>query len=251
MSAAIIGSAIAKAITWVAKRGKGVSKHISHHTRSAANAAKRNPRYLPRVLGKKAHSIFRDPKPKKLIEAALRQPSAKELRPNGIVWVEKEFDRAIGKQGETIIRIWIDPRTGRIITAFPVAKSFAAAVTLVAVPTTAFGESLEVRVETAVQGMETIAAQWHQTRKKTKEAVAAAIIEFLLAAAGLDSTDAGDPDELLHIKLENYLDQQAWALVGEFQEAARQTFAESKQQELRQQFRDAVVGAVLGSDEEE
>lgn len=251
MSAALIESAIVRALAWVAKRGKGVSKHVSHHTRSAVNAARRNPRYLPRVLGQRAHSVFRDPRPKKLIEAALRAPTAKQLRHNGVVWVEKEFGRPIGKQGETILRIWIDSRTGRVITAFPVAKSFAAAAVVAAVPTAAFGETLEGRVEAAVQGLEAIATEWHHTRRKPREQVAAAVVEFLLGAVGLDSTDAGDPDEGLHIKLENYLDQQAWALINDLQGAALQTFAEDKRIALRDQFRAAVLGAVVDPDAED
>src|SRR5262249_28599449 len=152
-----------KALLWIAQRGKGVSKHVSHHTHSAINAARRNPRYLARVLGRSAHTIFRDPRPKKLIEAALRSPDATLLRPNGIVWVEKQFNRAIGKEGETIIRVWVDSRTGRIITAFPVARTFAAAAVVVAIPEGAFGEVLDERVETTIQGLEQIATAWHLT----------------------------------------------------------------------------------------
>src|SRR5690606_423779 len=37
MSAALIKAAINKALAWTAKRGKGVSKHVSHHTHSAVN----------------------------------------------------------------------------------------------------------------------------------------------------------------------------------------------------------------------
>ncbi len=249
MSAGLIESAISRALIWVARRGKGVSKHISHHTRSAVNAAKRNPRYLARVLGRRAHTIFRDPRPKKLIEAALRSPDARELR-HGVVWVEKQFNRPIGKEGETILRIWIDSRTGRIITAFPVARSFAAAV-VAAAPTGAFGETLEAQVETTVGGLEKIATAWHQTHRKPREEVATAVVEFLLAAIGLDSDDAGDPDEGLRIKLDNYLDQQAWGLVSELEEAACQTFADDKRQALRQEFKAAVAGAVLDPEEEE
>jgi hypothetical protein len=251
MSAALIRVAIEKALLWVAKRGKGVSKHVSHHTRSAANAAKRNPRYLARVLGRSPHTVFRDPRPKKLIEAALRSPDATVLRNNGVVWVEKQFNRAIGKQGETIIRVWIDQRTGRIITAFPVAKTFVAAAALAAVPEGAFGEVLDERVATTLEGLEDIAAAWHQSHKKPKEAVGTAILQFLLAAIGLDSDVAGDPDEGLKIKLDNYLDQQAWAMIGDLEQAAGHRIPDDKHQELRQQFRDAVAGAVINPDEEE
>ena len=56
MSAALVRAAIQKGIVWVAKRGKGVSKHVSHHTHPAVNAAKKNPRYLARVLGRSRHT---------------------------------------------------------------------------------------------------------------------------------------------------------------------------------------------------
>jgi hypothetical protein len=251
MSAVLIKAAISKAMAWVAKRGKGVSKHISHHTRSAANAAKRNPRYLSRVLGRSPHTVFRDPRPKKLIEAALRDPGATVLRPNGIVWVEKQFNRPIGKQGETIIRIWIDSRTGRVITAFPVAKTFAAAAVVAAIPEAAFGDVLDERVETTIHGLEEIAAAWQRSHKKPVEDVGTRIIEFLLGAIGMDSSVAGDPDEGLQIKLENYLDQQAWALIGDLEQAAGQCISDDRRHVLRKEFRDAVTGAVLNPDEEE
>src|SRR5262245_30048175 len=116
MSAVLIKAAISKAMAWVAKRGKGVSKHVSHHTRSAVNAAKRNPRYLPRFLGRSPHTVFRDPRPKQLIEAALRSPDATVLRTNGVVWVEKQFNRTIGKQGGNRSRVGGDERTARSST---------------------------------------------------------------------------------------------------------------------------------------
>jgi hypothetical protein len=250
MSVALIKAAINRALLWTAKRGKGVSKHVSHHTRSAANAAKRNPRYLPRVLGRKTHSIFKDPRPKKLIEDALRNPDKTELRRN-VVRVEKQFNRVIGKQGETYVCIWIDARTGRVITAFPTLKSFATVAAVAVIPESAFGESLEERLETTVQGLETIATEWQRTHKKPKEEVASAIIEFLLGAIGLDSTVAGDPDDGIRIKLDNYLDRQSWELVNELQEAAGQTFVAEKQQALHREFRNAVWGAVLDLDEDE
>jgi hypothetical protein len=73
----------------------------------------------------------------------------------------------------------------------------------------------------------------------------------LLATIGLDSDDAGDPDEGLRIKLDNYLDQQAWAMIGDLQQAAGHRIPEDKHQELRRQFMDAVAGAVLDPDGEE
>ncbi len=250
MSAAIIRTAINRALLWTAKRGKGVSKHVSHHTHSAANAAKRNPRYLPRILGRKAHSIFKDPRPKKLIETALRSPDGWRL--NGtVVWVEKKFNRVVGKQGETYVRIWIDSRTGRVITAFPTLRSFASVAAVASIPESAFGESLEERVAASVQGLETIAAEWRQTHQRSKEAIAAEIIEFLFGVIGLDSTIAGDPDEGLRIKLDNYLDQQVWVLINEMQQSAGQSFVPNKQQAIRLEFRDAVLGAILEPDEEE
>jgi hypothetical protein len=75
----------------------------------------------------------------------------------GFVWVEKQFNRAIGKEGEAVIRVWIDSRTGRVITAFPVARTFAAATIVAAIPEGAFGEVLDERVETTIQGLEEIA----------------------------------------------------------------------------------------------
>jgi hypothetical protein len=251
MSAGLIKAAIAKAAVWVAKRGKGVSKHVSHHTHSAANAARRNPRYLARVLGRKRHTVFRDPRPKKLIEAALQKPSATVLRPNGLVWVERQFNRVIGKEGETIIRIWIDPRTGRVITAFPVAKTFAAAGVAVTLPSTAFGEVLEERVETALEGLEEIASAWQRSHHKPLEDAGVRILEFVLSVIGLDSEIAGDPEEGLQIKLENYLDQQASALISELERGAGQTFGDSRRQALRKEFRDAVAGAIIDPEEEE
>jgi hypothetical protein len=247
MNASLIETAIQRALLWVAKRGKGVSKHISHHTHPAVNAFKRNPRYLARVQGRSPHTIFRDPRPKKLIEAALRSPDKKLLH-KGVVWVEKQFNRAIGKEGESIIRVWIDSRTGRIITAFP-AQTFAA--TVAAIPGGAFGEVLDEHVATTIQGLEVISTQWHLSHRKPKEEIATEIIEFLLGASGLDSDVAGDPDEGLRVKLNNYLDQQAWAMIGDLQRAADHPIPHDSRKALRQQFIDAVARTFLDPDKED
>ena len=71
VSATIIATALRKGLVWLATRGKGVSKHIGNHSRKAGNLARKNPRFAARAMGRSAHSMFADPRPRKLIQKVL------------------------------------------------------------------------------------------------------------------------------------------------------------------------------------
>jgi predicted RNA-binding protein YlqC (UPF0109 family) len=100
---------IGRAIRWLAGRGKTISRHVARHTRNIASRA--------------VHSVFRTPNQvKKLVQRALSAPDnvlVQEGARRTRLIVEKEFGRAIGKNGETIIHIVLET-TGKIVTAYPV-----------------------------------------------------------------------------------------------------------------------------------
>jgi hypothetical protein len=239
MSAAIIARAHSRGLTWLAKRGKTVSKHVSHHTHSAVNAAARNPRYMARVLGRSAHSVFRDPRPYKLIEDVLKKPTVSLMQRNGYVLVERQFNKAVGKAGETIVRVIIDPRTGRIITAFPVLLSATAAraaetTTVENVMATALDDNV---VDTII-GIERLQAQWELEKPQAQFDVWTVLIDLLLAPE-----PAGDEDETLNVRVYNFLERQVAAAIAEVEQAVGRRLSTQSRRALREQFLDAVAGA--------
>lgn len=139
------GSAIVRrALFWLEKRGaKAISKHIAAH-------ATRN-------FGKAIHSVFRSIdkiRPliaKTLEEAAIlaedfaKSSGAEAIEKDGIKitrqatgtpgkvrWlIQKDFGKAIGTKGETVLRVVLD-MSGRIVTAFPADKILTVLVTALA-----------------------------------------------------------------------------------------------------------------------
>jgi hypothetical protein len=125
VSGTIIVSAAKKALGWLAKRSRKVSKHVSLHQSAAARQPTR-----PWLLNKAVHTVFRGSNPRKLIRKVLRDydravvQAARGYGRQGYVVLEKAFDRAVGRNGERILRVVINPSTGKIVTAFP-AREFA------------------------------------------------------------------------------------------------------------------------------
>jgi RHS repeat-associated core domain len=101
-----------RGLKWLSTRGQTVSRHIAHHTHVVAD--------------KSIHTLFRRPNEiKKLVERVLKNPDdiLKQAGGRTRFVVEKEFNRAIGKDGERILRVVME-ESGKIITAYPV-KEFA------------------------------------------------------------------------------------------------------------------------------
>ena len=234
----IVTAAIRRALSWLAnpRRGKTVSKHIGHHTRSAANAAMRNPRYLGRALGRSAHSVFRDPRPRKLIERALANPTRTAVQNNGYVVVEKEFNRMIGRAGETAIRIIINPRTGRIVTAFPVRVGAAAA--LMVLPQSVVGAEFDDRVADTIQNIDRMIDHHLQSHRQSEPDLVTRILDFLL-----DPAIAGDPHEGLYVQIHHLVEFQVQELIREVERALSMSLGPAQRQEVAEQFRNAVAGA--------
>ncbi len=236
----IIAAAIRKATVWLAKRGKGVSKHIGHHTHSAANAAARNSRYLARAMGRSPHSVFRDPRPKKLIERALASPTRADVQKNGYVVVEKEFNRMIGKAGETGLKVIIDPRTGRIVTAYPIRLGVFAAVGVL--PETVVGAEIDDRVSNTIDNINRMIDEYERTHPEPEPNIVELIIDFLL-----DPTPAGDRREDLYVQIHNLVAFQTDELIQELEKAIGTQLNSDQRAQVSAQFRDAVAGGSAGT----
>jgi hypothetical protein len=115
-------AAAKRALRWMASRyGRTVTQHIARHAVMLA--------------GRVEHTVFRNPnRIRNLIERTLKNPhnillqqgrrilsgGERELTDQALMYaVEREFGRAIGKDGERILRVIIK-RGGEIITAYPV-----------------------------------------------------------------------------------------------------------------------------------
>jgi hypothetical protein len=130
---------------WLSKKSvKTISKHIARHTR--------------RIAGRAIHSVFKSPrKVKSLVEQAVKEgielaakhptaPADQVLEgaglritrqaagaPGKFRWlVQKEFNEAIGTQGERVLRVILD-QTGRVVTAFPADRLAAIGLTAVGI----------------------------------------------------------------------------------------------------------------------
>lgn len=249
MGPTIVATAIRKGLSWLATRGKGVSRHVSNHTRKAANVAARNPRYAARAMGRGAHSMFADPRPRKLIEKVLRKYDNAIVQSNGRVLVEKQFNRVIGKANETIVRVVIDSRTGRIITAFPVAAfanaahAATAAAPLPAPEASFIGASFDERLIEAIAGVEKLAREWERTKPRPREDIWTLIFDVIF-----DPTPAGEADEELHVRVHHYLSGQADLMLKELEAEIGHKLPPPTRRAMREQFFDAVAGAGGGDD---
>jgi hypothetical protein len=238
--APIVVSAIRNALAWLAKRGKGVSKHIGHHTHSAANAAARNPRFMSRALGRTPHSVFRDPRPKKLIERALNNPTRGSVQRNGYVVVEKEFNRVIGKGGETALKVIINPRTGRIVTAYPIRVGALGVISLA--PGTIVGAEFDERVDQTIVNIDRMIDEYERTHPEPEFNLVEEIIDFLLAP-----TPAGDRYEGLYVQIEMLVNFQIEQVVRELEKAIGTPLSSTQRSQIGDQFRNAVAGVAAGT----
>ncbi len=241
----IVRSTLKKASGWLATRGKGVSKHIGHHTHSVWNAAIRNKKYWKRLFSNAPHTVFRDPRPKKLIEKLLKDPSKWKLQKSGRVGdrllVAKKFNRAIGWEGEKILAVVIDVRTGRIVTAFAAATYAAIGLADSGARTESrayFGDAFETRVSAAVLEIDKLITDWQNEGTTVGD-----VIEFVLDLIILGPDTAGDEFDNLRPAVLRIMNKHFDALLRELQEASKQSFSTARRDELAQHFYKAVVGA--------
>lgn len=108
----VSSAVIKRALRFLAKRSKTISRHVARHTRHIARAG--------------AHSVFKNPNTvKKLAKRTLESADnvvVQAGRRRTRYVIEKQFNRVIGKDGETIMKIVVEA-SGRIVTAYPV-KAF-------------------------------------------------------------------------------------------------------------------------------
>ena len=245
----VADDALAAGLKWLSKRRKNVSKHVGYHTVKAANAARRNSRYLSRALGKSPHSIFRDPRPAKLVERALKKPDqvVQQVR-NGRIVVEKAFNRAIGKAGEKVIRIVIDPKTGRIITAFPVAQLLITKAAGAEVPREAYGAVFDENVMRTIDEVDRRVARYAHRKQvqEDKNYYWDLLIETALTWNPIGllfyASPAGDPDESFIVELNWYIEQQSEVMIKEVEQAVETELSPTVRQQFKSQFYKAVMG---------
>jgi hypothetical protein len=245
MSATIIAKAVQKGLTWLASRGKGVSKHVHNHARRAASVAARNPRYAARALGRSPHSMFRDPRPKKLVERVLKGHDNAVVQSNGYVLLEKQFERAVGKAGETIVRVIVDPRTGRIVTAFPVSAFFGAVPALAATPQDTVSGAFDERLVETLNGIEKIGHQWEREKPQRKEDFWTFVLDLLL-----DPQPAGDENEGLYVRIYHYTNNQADLVIKDIEQALGKPLPSPQRDKIKEQFLNAVAGAAINVEDE-
>lgn len=193
MVAPVVAAGVKKAGTWLAKRVGNISKHIGLHRKAAAKHVTR-----PWVMNKTVHTVFSTTNVRKLIEKTLRSFDNSAIQRNGRILIEKVFEGPIGRGGEKVLRVIIDSKTGRIVTAFPVEEMFSAAAA------TAFAVAFSDLVSDAIEESEKIVAANALLRvnrelndkvvdlnRGTLEALVKFLVDF-----GLDPADSvSDEDE--------------------------------------------------------
>lgn len=239
-------------MSWLATHGKGVTKHIGNHSRTAKNLALKNPRFAARAAGKSTHSMFADSRPKKLIQIVLEKYDHAVVQKGGRIVVEKQFNRVIGKAGEKIIRVVIDPRTGRIITAFPVltfiAAGAAGATSLAPgqhFPGAFLGATYDERLVQTIQGVEKLAQDWERSKPKPRVDVWAVLLDLLI----FDSTPANHEDEILYVRVTDYVGKQADRMLVDLAAEIGHPLPAGTKAAMRAQFIKAVSGFESGSDD--
>lgn len=167
-----------KALVWLARRGKSVSKHIRIHNSSTIVAS----RARPWILEKAIHTITRggDRVAQNLCERTLKDYSSAVVQRNGRVAFTKVFDRQIGRSaGQTAFRV-IASAEGKIITAF-VLSAAEAAVTVGAFVI------LEEPVIETINELESIHASYVPHDPFKDENVVCKIVDFFMDDLGNES----------------------------------------------------------------
>lgn len=124
MTVPLVQLAVKRAAKWLAGRGQRVSKHIGLHRSAATRQPTR-----PWLADKAAHTITRHgDQPRKLLQKTLAKydratvQASRRAGEAPRVLVERQFDRAVGRQGERVYKVVIDSATGEIITGYAVGE---------------------------------------------------------------------------------------------------------------------------------
>jgi hypothetical protein len=150
--------------------------------------------------------------------------------------VEKDFGRAIGTRGETILRLVLD-MSGRIVTAFPVDRFLAIGLGVGAV--TIFGErSAEAagRIRSRIEADQNRPTDW-----------VGEILDFLNPLSG-GSLNEGE-DTMLAI--ERILDETTRSVIHEIEESEQMSLTTEQRNAIRDLVRAGLGGAMNLEDPEE
>jgi hypothetical protein len=239
---------------WLATRTvKTLSKHVARHGR--------------RIAGRAIHSVFKDPKKiKKLVTSAVDDgvalarkhatKGADEVLEEGGVRivrqgtrspgkyrfvVEKNFGRAIGTSGETIIRVVLD-MSGRVVTAFPVREFLGGAAGVIAVDifTEKTAEAAE-QVRAEVEAVENQPINWGE--------VALELVLDVASLGLLASTPANEGEDLI-VRTNNLVWQAAQETILEVEQETGITLTQ-EQKDAIYEMAQAAIGAPMMFDEME
>jgi Domain of unknown function (DUF4157) len=233
-----------------------VSKHIARHAR--------------RIAGRAIHTVFRNPrKIRTLIQGTVREATelaarhagsaAGEVIEEGAIRltrqatgtpgkfryvVEKVFPKAIGTQGERVLRIVLD-QTGRIVTAFPADRLAAIGLSVAAIETVTAGtaragelarEHAERDAELAVREAEREESSWEEW------------IPFLGDIWG-GSLNVGENAALRRMREEEQIEQLISETIADVEATEQRSLDVADRQELDQLIR-AAISSPLMEDEE-
>lgn len=229
MSGTVAATIVRRAAVWLARRGKGVSKHVGKHTRNLISAARNRPWILERTV----HGVFKNPNPKKLIERALKNADIMQVQARtGHVQVIKTFEKAIGRGGEKSIMIFIRA-TGAIITAYPVHLAEVLASGTAAVMLS------DVIVDT-LDGLQQLSEKHeaHKAAMDANESLAYKIIDFFL----FDSTPANE-DEDLYIAQARFHQIMQEKYLAVSMDIEQRSFGPDEVSAAKQRFDDGIGGA--------
>jgi len=210
-----------RAGAWLARRTTNtLSKHVARHGR--------------RIAGRAVHSIFRDPdKVKSLVSAAVREATAlarkhatkaahEAIEEGGVAIrqqagrvagkvrtvVEKDFGRAIGTRGETILRVVLD-QSGRVVTAFPVDRFLAIGLGAVAIDI--FTEGTAEAAEEArarIEAYENRPTNWGEVAFE---------LAIDIASLGLLSSSTANEGEDFLLAMDRLIEETAQAAIAEIE----------------------------------
>lgn len=234
---------------WLLKRTTNtISKHVARHGRS--------------IAGRAVHTVFRKPKEiKKLVTRAVDEATelARNATRHGVddvleeggvriipqatrtpgkyrYVIEKDFGKAIGTRGETILRVVLDV-SGRVVTAFPVDRFLALglAVGVVDVFTARTAEAAE-QVRGRIEAEENKPVDW------VGEA-----LDLLNPLSGGSLNEGED----LWLDIERTIRQTTEDVIREVEEAERICLGEEERQAIAELVRVAIGSPMMMEDMEE
>lgn len=239
-----------RASSWLLGRATNtVSRHVARHGR--------------RIAGRAVHGIFRNPRRiRTMLQQTVREGVAITQRtarhgaddvieeggyrifrqstatPGKFRFVvQRQFDRAIGTQGERILRIVID-ETGRIVTAFPADRLLTLGAGALAL------DLFTAQTAEASDRLQAMIAADEQARENESTDVLTAIIDFLV-----DPSVAGEGEQLM-LDMDREIQRTTEAVIRDIENAEQMTLTEEQRLEITEMVRASLGGPMLDNEED-